>query len=501
MPTVAIDHVEVGVSDPRWDASSWDYFLSKTDLTATGFAGSSTTRSGSHSANVWRGTLLSSSVILCGTGSQPHKGRHRPKLRVYGAGTGTQRLRLKWRTGEGQWTNNDWVTLAGLANWYEFDLGLIDITEATVGAQSWEGQIEAYSSVVGDTLDVDYMKLIPAWRYCKARAPVVQGAPLAVSAYDTFDQAGAASIIGVAADLGGNWAEGGDADDFTSTGTPNFWGERNQVSDANYYTGQYALLGTTTATNVSVQTDFEFTVNSNAIVEGQHQVQGVCARYTDASNAVFAGMLRTRAPGVGAQAGKIVDFLVIYKVKAGVPTLIGALYLGVTALQPAVFHTVRLDVNAAGIATLYSGLQGGTLSLRVSAQDADLATGGTLATGKRGLYDAATWATQVPIRYYDNVIIADTLPSPGHVMNANKAFQLSHDSAITEPVSGTNWSGVPSFVGSYLKLPPAGREGLSTRVVVSVHRNDADELPATVVTDPITASLEVTPRVLLTGRS
>jgi hypothetical protein len=78
--------------------------------------------------------------------------------------------------------------------------------------------------------------------------------------------------------------------------------------------------------------------------------------------------------------------------------------------------------------------------------------------------------------------------------------QIHHNRAIAEPASGTAWGPRP-IEGSYLQLPPAeGRDSL-TRIVVSVHPLDADELPATDVTNALRADLEVTPRVLLTGRS
>jgi len=488
------DLVEVCVDDERYynPAAPTDLLLSQPDLNATGMAGASGTRSGSYSTNIYRATLLKAAIQVCSTGSQTHIGRFRLRPRLYGAGTGPIRVRVMYRIGEGPWgeTDKGWVTLPGVANFYEPDLGLVDIPKAVRGSQSWEARIEAYSAVVGDTLDVDYIKVLPATRYWKGRAPQIQSA-LNVSAHDTFQQSGGGFLHNKASDLGGTWTSNvGDPTDFSYDSTSKLI-SRSEYADANFWTGgHFATLGTATPSDISMQVDFKW-LSSLFQIGAYYTLNAVLARFTDANNHVFGGVLISHADGY--------SYPVIYQVKTGTPTLlaIGTAYTSFST--GSVWYTIRLDVTALGVATLYVSALNGTPFQTISGQSADLVSG-TLATGKRGVLDSLTQPAAGVTRSYANLIIADTLPSSGHVINSGKAMELRNDRAIYEPTSGTNWGRVPDSSGAYLKLPPAGREGLTTRIAVSHHRLDVDELPATNIADAVRVDLTVEPRVTLLGR-
>lgn len=477
--SVNIDHLEIGLSDPRWDASAWDFLLDKAELTAAGFAATATTRTGAWSAGaaVWRSTLLTSSVVNVGTGSQPHIGRHRIKARVYGAGTGTIRMRLRWRVGSGQFSTNKWITLPGLANWYELDLGLIDIPEVVTGTQSWEGQIEAYSSVTGDTLDVDYVKVIPAWRYFKARAPLPLGTPSAFSAASAFSTESGA-ITGDSLMAGGTWQGAGDADDFTASAGV---ATRTATSDA-ANTGRFATASGATLTDAGVRIDFKWSGVSHNLRAG------VLLRYTDASNYLLARLDEWASGGPS---------IYIFKRVAGSLTTLGSWLTGGQLFAPDTWFTLEMVCTSDGVFSVAFGRQGAHVAV-AHGQDAALATGGALASGKTGFYDEQVDST-ASTRTYDNFVA--WVPDTRHALNAGKTVKIRHDSAELEPASGSNWSPAPGVEGAYPLLAPAGREGLTQRMVISHHPLDTDELPATDPTNAIRADLVATPRVLLTGRS
>lgn len=253
------------------------------------------------------------------------------------------------------------------------------------------------------------------------------------------------------------------------------------------------MASTTAAADVSVQADVRY--NGTVIGSLGYIMQGVVARAqsgTEATNNVL-GVWWFDPTTFRYYAG-------IFKIKAGAVTVVG--YSEIATVNTSAWYTLRLDITAAGVASVYWGARGSTLTLAAQGQDADLATGGTLASGKRGFYDACTSGNTIN-RWYDNVIIADSLPSSGHVLNSGKSAELRHDRMIYEPSSGSNWSDVPAPEGAHLKLPPAGREDLAHRMAACAHRLDLDSgLPATNIADALRVGpLEVTPRVMLTGRS
>ena len=79
-------------------------------------------------------------------------------------------------------------------------------------------------------------------------------------------------------------------------------------------------------------------------------------------------------------------------------------------------------------------------------------------------------------------------------MFANQSLVLRHDRAIREDSTGTYWQPVSRFDGDYLRVPPAGNEGRSARMIVKALRTD----PATSADpaiDDVSARLTYVPRV------
>ena len=77
-----------------------------------------------------------------------HVGKHRIKLRVKPS-TADVEVRLAWRAGDANFTNNPYVNPpGGEDNWSEVDLGVVDIPPAAAGSQAWNPRFEAIAGTV-----------------------------------------------------------------------------------------------------------------------------------------------------------------------------------------------------------------------------------------------------------------------------------------------------------------------------------------------------------------
>lgn len=461
--TQARDHLEIGL-DADWDGSA-ALLIDSASLSVTGLAGSATTRTGAYSSNgVIRATLASTQVGICEKTALTHKGRHRVKARVYGTDTGPMYARVAYRVASGSWTRNGWVRVTALDGFYELDLGLV--TGSAAGTLSV--RVEAYSEAGGDTLDVDYLLLIPAYRYAKAKGETTSGATFAT--WDTFDQTAGNLDTPKAANIGGNWGEanrtGADGFQVETTGHT---AQRTTVSDASLDGGGcYAYLGSAVAAcTVQATVKFYQTVN-----EGSRF--GLLARYSDTNNWVALVLVSV---------GLEVPSLSLYKKKSG--TVSRVAWWNSSLFDTKNYtHLLRLDLGVDGF---YRTYWGGTLLS--SGSDPDLATGGALASGKCGLYDAYT-SSSASTRNYDD--FQTTTPSATHVIDASGAVVLGDDS-----IARSDGTRPPSFTGSYLTVPPAGREDRTHRLAVKMRRSDVDIAPDANIGDSQRVDVTVTPRVVL----
>lgn len=477
------NHVEWGVEE-NYDPTNPSPLLLASTYLDSSFQGVGNTRTGAFDPigagnTTLRASLGPVSVVVAGTGQMPHIGRWRIRPRVYQNGTGTCRVRLSWRVGKSDaFTRNAWVTLGLPGQWYEPDLGLVNIPTALVGTQSWEGWIESYSSVAGDTLDVNYVQFIPATRYGKARGPIAAEVASSYSARDEFDQA-AGNVTGKTLPVGGTWSGAGDADDAAVEATGHTL-QRTAVSDADASTGRFLTASSPTLTSTSVQADVKWSAQPSGVN------LGVLARYVDTSNwAVFRLVQNgdgTATPRLDKRVAGTVTNLVI----AAPSVFWGTLNT---------FYTLRLTIDTDGNWAVWATTTGSPLTVPYAVgNDSVFATGGTLASGKAGLYDANTSAT-ASTRTYDN--FAAWVPSVNpHVINSGKRLQIDYQSALREPSSGTAWGRVPTYEGSYLKIPQAGNENKVSRLVVKARSFDIDQV-ASSAPAKLAADLSVTPRVAL----
>lgn len=508
-------HAEIGVETSGYNsASPSDLILEKSDLTATGFAGSSQTRAGSFGANVWRGTLINAPVTICGTDpadadSRNHVGVFNVKARVFVAGTGPASVRLSWRAGsDAPFESNEWAVPI-IGQWSEISLGQISIEAVRSGQlQTWEGRIEAMSDTLGDTCDVDFMLPIPAEQYGRARGLVVSSGAGAALAYDGFAQA-AGALGTTAAPLGGNWgagaagattAEDGDADDFTLSGTPNFRLSRNPASaDTSLTNGRYDVLsGSSTIAAVAAQVDVDFSTPNHALPITKSVRGGVLARFVDTDNWLMA--VREAVNNFAPLGG---TWLRLIKRVAGTVTTLGSVYLA--NIQDG-SYTIKLVADAAGNVSVYTARAGNDLgpALITVLADANLATGGALDDGRIGIYDASD-AASVGARLYDNYLATVTTASIFPACYSGRSLEARWDSAERQNAAGTAWGDIPAYSGAKFFLPCAGATARKSRIVGKMRRADVNDRrdalnPDANIADSTGLSVRYRPRYLVIPR-
>jgi hypothetical protein len=244
--------------------------------------------------------------------------------------------------------------------------------------------------------------------------------------------------------------------------------------------GRFAILGATNYTDAVAQVDFR-----QNVINPSDLAQGVVLRWTDINNFVFALAVHSPTPS-----------LVIYKRKAGtVDAIVSDLIPGyLSGLTQSVWYTVRLYADIGGRCFAWIGKDKTNLGEPLlEAQDADLATGGTLATGKPGFYDCYN-ASAACTRDYDNLSV--WVPTRDAAIFASQSLQLREDNVVREDSGGTLWPKVSRYEGDYLTIPPAGQEARTTRIIVKASRNDPDTMSDPAI-DDVSARLTYTPRGLL----
>lgn len=443
-----------------------DLELRQNELTNTGFAGVSTTRAGSVSTNVYRGTLTTSPVAVCGTGNQPHVGTWRPYLRCYPSSTSI-RVRFTYREGDGPLKSLEWEMPVAANAWNELDLGVVTVPPRLLGTQRWQGQVEAYSSVVGDTLDVDYLLLVPAGEgYGRARRIIAFGTSTTFSARDEFDQA-AGALTGKTAPVGGVWAGAGDADDF-AVETAGKTAQRTAVSD----TGPRFDYLPVALTGTVVQAD----VKLSALVAGA--VGGVVARYVSTTDNLRAWVgLSDGVPAVVLTNGAF--------------ALLGRATL--LSLSLTEWVTVRLVVSG-NRAYVWVFPKGGAASAPVIQRDV---TGFVSASGNPGLADNQAGAAACT-RSYDNFLAF--APVADAVCFANQSIEFRSDDTVREDSSGVYYGRPREYRGAPFFLPPAGDENRASRIPVMLRRNDIYTTSEANVTDAQQVEVRYVPRYLYLPR-
>lgn len=478
-----IRYLEWGM-ESRWLATTGapSLILDSDNLTASASA-TSTTRGGAYDPNatgpsVIRATLATQPTLVCSTGNLAHVGTYRVKARVWAvtATTGSVMVRMSHQAGDGPMSPGRYATPPVINNWAEVDLGLITIPPAEVGTQRWTGRVEAFSTTIGDTVDVDVLSLIPAEGYGIARATYAHQ-PGTLTARDAFTSITAGTALnGRVAPLGGTWATSGATTDWVAADAPLATDEtmaRSTTGDSG--DGRLAILGATNYVDSEVGVRFRFEPGADAM-------SSVIARYVDASNylALDAGPTSVQ----------------VRQVVAGVSTV---LYAADSVQSAGAWYELRLVAYAGG--HVYAALldTNGAVLVACQAASAALATGGALATGKPGFADKILTADGTPARYYDNFYAATPAPEPV-VCHPGKSIEITHNTTRRQDATGAYWGLPPTYVGGRFKVPPAGDANRQTRIVVRARRNDIVTSADDQIGDSITVQASITPGYLAVPR-
>jgi hypothetical protein len=351
------------------------------------------------------------------------------------------------------------------------DLGPATVYEVSEGSQRWELRIHARSTVAGDEIDIDGVLLIPTKVYAEIEGVLRFQTPASFSALSTFDiEAGA--ITGDSATIGGAWAGAGDADDFSAgSGIAT----RTAVSDADVHTGRYAISGAAGFAAQVAQIDFKTNIGTTLLI------QGVFARWVDVNNWLRAELVWSGGANV---------LIRVWKRVAGTPTIIAASRIWTAGVNT--WYTIRLHVDAAGRYFVWWFPQGHPSAGDpvVTGQDAVLATGGTLASGKPGFYDALP-VSNATSRDYDNFLAF--APTPDAAIFAGRSLKYAHDGAWRLDAGGTGWA-KKTVEGRHLHIPCSGEDGSVQRCIIVPSQHDPDTMAHAF--GDIRATLAVTERYL-----
>jgi hypothetical protein len=425
-----------------------------------------------------QGTLTTSYGAMCslassGTVYPTHIGTYGVWARLYmgTANAGTVTAALEWSQADLlNYTRNDGTVLVPSRKgaFLHTYLGQVRLDKVTTGVQRWDGRIIAKSTTVGDDLAVDRLYLFPVLDgYGEASGVQRAFAPTVFSARDEFEQT-AGALTGKTLPTGGTWGGAGDADDFTMD-TTGHTAQRTAVSDT-ATSARFGRLVTASGPSLAAVT---VSAQVTSVPASSGAYGGVIARYVDASNFVCATFRGASGP--------LTEF-VLFKFVGGVATTLRSSVVFTSVDSGSVY----LVVGAAGN---YWAAIAGVIAL--SGSDADLATGGALASGKVGIVDWQPNATAAT-RSYDNFLAYS--PPADAAMYASKKLSVYHDHVGRQDSSGTAEWKPSDYRGDYLHIPPA-QYGGTARMIVKACRTD----PYTGVDsgiDDISAVLSVTPRYL-----
>jgi hypothetical protein len=448
--------------------------FSGSSLTGGGSVALSTTTAG-NPAYVGA-ALYDSWTAICDTGNLTHTGDYRVFARVYDASSTSDlyamNLRIRW--GNGDLTalqTNDAQVPQAVGDYTRIDLGQIHLPTAPTGTQRWNGIIEGKTSGTAASVGrVVRFEFVPMERGVgEVRSVDSGGATLSM-----LENFGATSgvLTGDTATSGQTWASMGgvtDADDFTETAAPDNSVIRTAVSDnaSGYRYGRGVVLGSSTPTDVIV----EASVTQSALVV---TYQGILARFVDSSNFLLAIYASSSAGG---------GTVFVTRMISGSDVSLGSTIISVGCLATKALSLTVLSTGAWSLAV------NGTTAL--SGTDSNLATGGTLASGKSGLYDYHDSAS-ASTRTYSNFTVSVPATAQSAIY-ASQDLEFRPNEIVREIAAGGVY-GVPAVSSQPFQpeLVPAGSEGITNRLLIGTSRSNPDLGPDT-FPDAFTANVWHTP--------
>jgi hypothetical protein len=433
---------------------------------------------------------------------------HIGSFRVYGrvyvaeASTGDVTVAFEWSEGDflRSTTNTPTtITAAQQGQWKLVDLGLVTLRAVTSGTQRWEGRIIAQSTAVGDEVHFDFLMFVPISEGSGIASGVQRTiTPTSYAGEDHFTTTTAGNPLNArVAPTGGTWATSGDATDYAFS--DDFSKETIKRSAVSGTNGRYAVLGSTNYAGVTVEALIWSSTNGSTLATNHRM--GLIARWTASTDYLRAVVYRNSTGPA--------TWLEIHEIIGGTSTTIAS--ASTTAIGSGAYSKnwfkLRLTVTTNGLATAEliatglsddspSAVYGGAPGIVIFSTEgtrASLASGGTLATGKPGLFDLSAAASPTVDRLYDSFLVT-SLPADAAAF-ASQSIEVRHDRVQREDSAGALWTPVSSYEGDYLYVPPAGAEARTLRTLVKMSRADPAELDNGI--DDISARLFVTPRFLV----
>lgn len=437
----------------------------------------------------WTGIL---STDIDDVGPMTHQGTYRVWARVRSPTVDGPMVRLVWDIGDMvQPVENPGVSVPG-AGQFMLNLGEVRLDPAPIGTHRWRGYIQGQQGTRGGAnVSIDKIWIVPADEaYGVLRAPATQVSGLVefVARDDFTGTTSGGNLNARTPPLGTAWATSGATGDFTfcdAGGAVTNSGEAVMRTAASSSI-RWGILGaseTTMRVGMLSGMGYDATHVFSAAVQ-----RGVVARWTDASNNVRLQ--------VGSDGTSVIAKVV--KTIGGTETVLTSTTTGFTPTS--LVDATEFAISVSDLGSVYATIQSSSLGLvELSATDAALATGGSLASGKGGIFDAGD-GTNTTYRWYDRVEVTALPPSPA-VMYDGQGCEIRTDGVYRKTISGDSAGPVAVVTGDLPRLPPSGSEDRPVQVFVKGSRGDLGELQDLATTDKISARVYYRPSYIFTPDS
>jgi hypothetical protein len=348
------------------------------------------------------------------------------------------------------------------------DLGQVNLTKMPVGVHRWRGEIQARGvkryNAAGNTSDtiqpdiyIDKIYVLPVDEcYGLVRAPVDIAPDLSAAVIDeplSYTGTTGDPLVGKTVQDGqsGVWSGAGHATDFSID-----VGALNVTRAAITAGARFDIAGSRVFTAVDARVDVLMSVLNPATPAGEG---GLHTRYVDIGS--YASLaIRGAGSGANDRGYGAVLFVTGMSQDWFMP-------LSLVANQ---WYTLRMIIDTAGRFFGWVSQQGQGFGAPLFAGNSSLlATGGSLASGKVGLYDASGGTTAITKRF-DNFVVG--VPTMDVVLNASREAELRFDGHYRQSSDGIGYGPVPQTLGDLARVPASGIEGRNVEMFVKTSRGD-----------------------------
>jgi hypothetical protein len=170
---------------------------------------------------------------------------------------------------------------------------------------------------------------------------------------------------------------------------------------------------------------------------------------------------------------------------------IAALPIDASGASPSMSVALVVDANG-GWQGYYSAAGDQRGAPVVSGSDTVLATGGTLATGRFGIYDEFTNSGGTKVHAFDN--FAAWTPVLDAAIFASQSLRIDHESCVREDAAGTVWAEPGEYRGRFITVPASNVGGTVRMICKDSRAVPCDGADSGI--DDLQATLHVTPLYL-----